>query len=106
MMEHTALPWEWDWNLKPDSLETECGIRHFDGNMAYSVARCPKYQAEQQWKADARFIIKACNHHEELVEAVRAIDKADDAPVGKRLAAYEKAALLCRALLSKIEANK
>jgi len=71
MAEHTALPWEWDWKLKENSLEAECGIRHFDGNMAYSVVRCPKYQSEQQWKADARFIVTACNHFEEIKETLK-----------------------------------
>jgi len=106
MVEHTATPWEWDWQLKENSLEAKCGIRHFDGNIAYSVARCPKYQSEQQWKADGAFIVKACNNFDEMYEALKAIDEADDAADGKRLAAYEKAALLCQHVLAMIEAEK
>ena len=68
-MKHTPTPWKWYWRLG-DDLKADCGIlyRKMDGH-AYSVARCPQYQGEEQWKADAAFIVQAVNEFDNFIVA-------------------------------------
>jgi len=66
------------------------------------IGKYPIYERKELTDLQARLISVA----PEMLEALKAIDKADDAAAGKRLAAYEKAALLCRHVLAMIEAEK
>ena len=71
MSERTPGPWKWHWRTNENG-KPECGIfaEPRDGH-AYSVARCPQYQSRKKWEADAAFIVKACNAHEQLVGALQ-----------------------------------
>jgi hypothetical protein len=58
-MSHTPGPWKWHWGLG-HNLEADCGVFHepIEGQ-AYSVCRCPRYQSQLQWEADARLMAAA-----------------------------------------------
>lgn len=60
--QHTPGPWEWFWmeEVTDGRHEAVCGVYHekIKGH-AYSIARCPKYQKQEQWEADARLISAA-----------------------------------------------
>lgn len=66
MTDWTPGPWAWDWRLD-DNGETQCGVYHekHPGH-AVAVARCPRYQTEEQWKADAPLIAAAAALYEAL----------------------------------------
>ena len=74
-MAHTPGPWEWYFKLGKN-LETDCGVFHDDNGKAYSVCRCPRYQGEKQWEADARLIAAAPMLLQELKNIAYA-DKSD-----------------------------
>jgi len=63
---HTPGPWIAEtFALRPDSLEADCGIVSKGG---YSVCRCPRYQKQKRWAADAALICAA----PDLLEACKA----------------------------------
>lgn len=52
-------PWKWYWKVT-EKGEADCGIFNEDRpGMAYSVARCPRYQTKEQWEKDAKLICTA-----------------------------------------------
>ena len=68
MTEHTQTPWMWAWRYDetaPASIFSMVREGH-----AYAVAMCPRYQKPEQWVADAKFVLKAVNSHDALVEAL------------------------------------
>lgn len=68
---HAPGPWLWYWQLGDDGLP-DCGIYYERGGHAYAIARCPRYQLKDQWKADARLIAAA----PDLLEAAKGIATA------------------------------
>lgn len=72
MTQHTPTPWKWYW--EENTYGPDCGIlSEVTPGHAYSVARCPKYQKQDKWEADAKFIITAVNSHDGLLEALESI---------------------------------
>ncbi len=74
----TPTPWAWYWRVNTNN-EPDCGI--FGAGIAgrpYSVARCPRYQSEAKWTADAAFICETINTHADLIAALRLIAGAGD----------------------------
>jgi len=75
MTEHTALPWY----VHPDY---KASIMASKGQVATALRRFTfnptKLIPEDEWQANARFIVTACNCHADLLEALKwAIDWAD-----------------------------
>lgn len=56
--EHTPGPWTWYW--RQTDGEADCSIvsEQYPGN-ACCVARCPRYQKQEQWRADAPLLSAA-----------------------------------------------
>lgn len=84
MAKHTPTEGPWKvrrWSMDRDTKESSGSIyAEPRPGHAYAVAMCPRYQKEDQWNADAAFIVKACNAHEALV--------AENARLRKALAFY------------------
>ncbi len=68
-MEYTPGPWKWGWKID-DRLEADCGVHseHTRGQ-AVSICRAPRYEKEEQWKANARLICGA----QDLLGACKAL---------------------------------
>lgn len=72
---HTPGPWKWYWKIDPITKETDCGIFSESRiGMAYSVARCPRYQNKERWEEDAKLIAMAptlLEHRAQLLAALK-----------------------------------
>lgn len=70
-MSHTPGPWQWYWRVD-DDLKADCGVfsERLRGQ-AYSVARCPQFQGQTQWEADASLIAAA----PDLLEFAEQVDR-------------------------------
>lgn len=90
-MEHTPTPWEVD----------NHGIIFHGKTQIGTVATQPMYKEapEGTTEANARFIVKACNNYEKLVEALEAIKRHITS--GANLYVVEKTVIrLCDEVLS------
>ncbi len=72
MTEHTPGPWEWYWRVNDDNLEADCGVlSDVKSGRARSICRCPRFEAEDQWRANARLIAAA----PDLLAALKKIEE-------------------------------
>ena len=68
---HSPGPWQWYFKID-DNLEADCGVYYEERpGMVYAICRAPRYEGEQQWKANARLIAAA----PELLEALKECKK-------------------------------
>lgn len=78
MSKFTPGPWAWYWKESLEG-EAECGIfSQKRPGMAYSVARCPKYQNREQWEANARLIAAAPEMYKLLSDLIEPDVQADE----------------------------
>lgn len=80
---HTPGPWLWHWAVDRNGnadgrIHTD--QRHNTLGMAVCIAVSPRYQTKEQWEADARLIVRACN----LVMAGRSLQDAQQAKIAAR----------------------
>lgn len=70
MSEHTPIPWSLtdDHGQFPNCIKTDCGTCQVICQMADEWERLPF--AKGTAKANAEFIVRACNHHDDLLEAL------------------------------------
>ena len=91
--------WKPYWRLNEKDGETDCGIVSDNG---WSVCRCPRYQTEQQWKADGALLASAKELYEALEAAVAELSSIHGAFGDKTNAgAHSNALKLGRAALAK-----
>ncbi len=63
---------QWYWEKDENGL-ADCGLLYAKGpGHAYSIARCPKYQSQQQWVEDAQAIKVALETHNMLLDVANA----------------------------------
>lgn len=72
----TKTPWQHYWRKSEDGQEADCGIfSEPRTGMVWSVARCPRYQTEARWEADASLICRAVNSYDDLVAALQVAEE-------------------------------
>lgn len=107
---HTSTPWF----AKRESWSTVYIEARIGGGILQEVAACgPTEAGSEQQDANAAFIVRACNSHEQLVAALRGLLAATDAystvhaPDGDdaaRMVEYAEALNKARAALAAAEA--
>ena len=113
MSEHTAGLWIfYKDKLRPqlsDKVVIEVQDSHHRAIVPWTGFDCAD-QPQEEKEANARFIVLACNHHDELVRELQNILKADYRKWDNGHDTAEEFVLWaknrCRALLSKIEGEK
>jgi len=76
-MNHTATPWI----LREMSYGYDLAVEGIDGPNSYGGWIIELYclDKDEEFKANAEFIIRACNAHDELVDAVKsAVEKLEN----------------------------
>jgi hypothetical protein len=99
---HTPTPWMWAWRDDEDAPASIYSMIR-DGH-AYAVAMCPKYQKREQWVADAKFIIEACNNYSALkarIAELESNEKAYEEIIGKKT--FQEVADRIRELEARLE---
>ena len=66
-MKHTALPWT--------TLDTECVLVEYKKGKFEEVVKPGHTMTHEEAKANAEFIVKACDNHYELLEALELAEK-------------------------------
>ena len=69
MTEHQQLPWTWHAKSK-DQAHNGSIYRMERPGHAYAIAMQPQYVEDAQFKADAAYIVNACNAYPDLVKAL------------------------------------
>ena len=106
--EHTALPWE---IMTP--ADTTDGLARFvrtERKGAIVECRYDGYIDKEEAEANARFIVTACNHFEEMYEALKAIAmcgfKREDGKTWAKCSPNDDDLERAHALLTRIEGEK
>ena len=101
---HTPTPWHLIQTERNDMV-----ISYSDGELRSHIATChdqalcPEHGTV---KANAEFIVRACNHHEELVAALKNLLPAFDNESTRAIAqVYAPELATARAVLAKIESE-
>ena len=68
-MKHTEGEWKWYWELNEDEQPEWRVYIDVSTGITSSICCCPRYATEEEWKANAKFIVRACNNHYKLLEA-------------------------------------
>lgn len=72
MKGHTETPWSIQPFAVDHKLRATCGIYDADHR---PIAMAHPHDSQKRWEANARFITTACNHFEEMYEALKAIER-------------------------------
>jgi hypothetical protein len=95
MTEHTKTPWETYGDINIQSVDGHLHVGSFGLNIK---GTCDGFYIGQ---ANAHFIVTACNHHDELVAALKRI-ASGEGYYGAQAAEYKQ---IARDVLSELEAE-
>ena len=83
----TSGPWRWHWRFE-EGVATGSVFSEPRPGHAYAVAMCPRYQSEDQWRADAALIAAApC-----MLEALAGLEQFFERPGENSIERFERIA--------------
>ena len=99
MSETSKLPWTWHAKSK-DQAHNGSIYRWDRPGHAYAIAMQPQYVEDEQFNADAAFIVRAVNNHDVLVKALEKIAAIENREFGLDWEEIEEARHIARAALA------
>ena len=67
-------PWRWHLRFAGDDRNGSIYVERHPGH-AYAIAMQPRYVSNEQWAADAAFIVRAVNAYEDLIKTLKSLRK-------------------------------
>jgi hypothetical protein len=102
MAEHQQLPWAWHPKSKDQSHNGSIYRIERPGHV-YAVAMQPRYVEDDQFKADASYIVKACNAFPDLVKALEQIAAIENKEFGPDWEEIEEARKIANDVLGRVK---